>query len=142
MHWTINNAKIDYEHASIMQMLDSAARLGRSASREEIDAIIKRVREYTVVHFVDEEFIFTRQYSMPEEYVQFHKREHELIQNEMLEHIGNTNLDEPDQVEKLMLTIRDRITDHIREVDAQMNAYIPATGSGSSGHATSRSSRL
>ncbi len=125
MEITINDKKIDYEHASIMQMLDSAARIGRSADRDDIKDILKKVKEHIVIHFVDEEFIFTRQHPMPAEYVELHVNDHKRIQNEILLAIDTADLDSPDEIASLIREIREAISRHIREVDAQMNRYLP-----------------
>lgn len=122
---TINDKKIDYEHATIMQLLESAARLGRTASPDDIRDILKKVKEHVVIHFVDEEFIFTRQHPMPDEYVTMHRREHESIQNDVLRRIDEADLTKPNQVEGLLRQIKERIERHIREVDSEMNRYLP-----------------
>jgi hemerythrin-like metal-binding protein len=122
---TINDRKIDYEHATIMQLLESATRLGRTASPEDIEGILKKVKEHIVIHFVDEEFIFTRQHPMPDSYVEMHRHEHEAIQTDILRRIDETDLASPDQVQALLSAIKISLERHILEVDAQMNRYLP-----------------
>ena len=125
MTMTINDKKIDYEHATIMQLLESAARLGRTAPQDQIHGILRKVKEHIVIHFVDEEFIFTRQHPMPESYVEMHRHEHEAIQTELLHQINQTDLSSGTQVEALLRSIKSRLERHILEVDAQMNRYLP-----------------
>lgn len=125
MDVTINDAKIDYEHASIIQMLESAQRIGAADAHADLRTILIRVKEHVIVHFVDEEFIFSRQYPMPPEYVERHKRDHAAIQNEVLRKIEEAEGAAPEQVMRMIREIRERIETHIEQIDAEMNRYLP-----------------
>lgn len=121
----INDPRIDREHDEIMQLFESYGAVRDSATAEDLRRLLAKIKEHVVVHFVDEEFIFERQYEMPDDYVAMHKQDHERIRRLVLTKTNSASTDGTEGVARSIDEIRTAIVDHIRDVDAKMNEYLP-----------------
>lgn len=121
----INDPRVDREHDEIVQLFASYEAVRESATPEDLRRLLVRIKEHVVVHFVDEEFIFERQHQMPADYVAMHKQDHERIRRLVLRLTVGESHGGADELGRSIDEIRTAIVDHIREVDAKMNEYLP-----------------
>lgn len=126
MAFHTGDPKIDREHAELVQLFESFDGLTDNATAFEVTSILAKIKDHVILHFVDEEFIFTKQYAMPPEYVERHLAEHERIRTAMLSRIRTMNLDDASSCRVDVGSMRDELVRHIEEIDSQMNQYIGA----------------
>ncbi len=126
MDFIINDPRIDADHSTILQLLDSSRDLPDGADPRDLRRLLVKVKHHVVVHFVDEEFIFEKQYSMPPDYVTMHKQEHVRIRDVVLDSVRDAEDPDGPVIRERLTSIRREIERHIFEVDAQMNDYLPA----------------
>lgn len=126
MSTPINDPKVDAEHAMILQLLESCLSLEEPVDQDEQRRLLVRLKDHVVVHFVDEEFLFEKQYSMPAEYVAHHKAEHERLRSLVLASTKKLLSGDGDAraFREGVAALGAEIEAHIRTVDAVMNQYI------------------
>lgn len=123
MEYEINDARVDGEHRLILQLLESFASLPSDSERETVLELLTRIKQHVVVHFVDEEYIFEKELRMPQDYVAFHKSEHEKLRDRVLSAINACKSNSQPDMHSLVASIRDEVVNHIETVDSQMVAY-------------------
>lgn len=76
----IGDERIDAEHAQILNTLDEI----KNANDSDLSGLIFKLKNHIVIHFIDEEYVFTKQYNMPKEYIDRHIQEHHEIRENVL----------------------------------------------------------
>lgn len=126
----MNDPKVDAEHAMILQLLESCLSLEDPIHPDERRRLLVRLKDHVVLHFVDEEFLFDKQYSMPADYVAHHKAEHERLRALVLASARDLLDCDADTFRDGVAALGVEIDTHIRTVDAMMNTYIDSVTDG------------
>lgn len=115
MTYIVGDTKIDNEHREILHLFD----LFDNIPEDQYQEFANRVKKHVVIHFIDEEFIFTKQYNTPQEYQERHIAEHEEIRNLIIE-----KLDDLENLGDSLEFIEETLTNHIVGIDLEMSQYI------------------
>lgn len=124
MDFHVNDLRIDQQHAEILQLFDSYDGAGKDATPEAIRSLLLRIKEHVVVHFTEEEFLFEKQFTMPADYVAWHKAEHARLRDEVLAELSQLDPGDSAAVAAAVDRAREELVRHIRDVDVQMNQYM------------------
>jgi hemerythrin-like metal-binding protein len=129
-HWTdayrVNIAVLDRQHQKLFDVvneLDQALRVGEGNA--VLDAILQKLVEYALTHFVSEESLMQR-YSYPA--LTTHRTQHEMFRRKIAGFIEDHRAGKPGVPVTLLQFMQDWLRQHLLRTDKLYSAYLNARG--------------
>jgi len=129
-HWTeaysVHIAVLDEQHQKLFDAvneLDQALRRGEGNSA--IDPILKKLVEYSVVHFTAEEALM-KEHDFPG--LPTHKTQHQLFRQKLAVYVEDHKTGKAGVPVSLLFFLQDWLKKHVLKTDKQYSAYLNSRG--------------
>ena len=119
-------AALDEQHQRLFDAvneLDQALRMGEGASAT--DPILKKLVEYSAVHFAAEEALM-KQHDFPG--LSTHRTQHEMFRHKLSVYLEGQKTAKAGVPVSLMFFLQDWLKQHLLKTDKQYSAYLNARG--------------
>jgi hemerythrin len=124
--YSVNIAELDQQHQRLFRLMDELNRaLAAGRSQTALDEILRKLVEYTIVHFATEEHLMD-QHGFPG--FSAHRLEHNVLTEKITSLRLQHRAGKPDVAAALVLFLQHWMEEHILKTDKQYSQFLNAKG--------------
>jgi hemerythrin-like metal-binding protein len=124
--YSVHVAVLDQQHQDLFAAVDELNQaLAAGEGNQALDAILQKLVDYTISHFVAEESLM-EQHGFPG--LATHRAQHQMFREKLAAFLEDRRAAKPGIAVALMFFTQNWLTQHVLHIDQQYSAYLNARG--------------